>query len=57
MSDARPAIPFETIEKSIWLIRGQKIILEAIRALMKEPAKKKKAIGFGAKEAKAKYGK
>ncbi len=29
MSDARPAIPFETIEKSIWLIRGQKIILDA----------------------------
>ncbi len=34
-----------------------KVVFEAIRALMKEPAKKKKAIGFGVKEAKGKYGK
>ena len=33
------------------------LIFKALKQLMAEPAKKKKAIGFGAKEAKAKYGK
>ena len=32
-----------------------KLIFEALRQLMAEPAKKKKAIGFGAKETKGKY--
>jgi len=32
-----------------------KLIFEALKQLMAEPAKKKKAIGFGAKEAKGKY--
>ena len=31
------------------------LIFDALRQLMAEPAKKKKAIGFGAKEAKGKY--
>ena len=33
------------------------LIFKALKQLMAEPAKKKKAIGFGAKEAKGKYGK
>jgi hypothetical protein len=32
-----------------------RVIIKALKQLMAEPAKKKKAIGFGAKEAKGKY--
>ena len=34
-----------------------KVVFDTLRALMAGPAKKQKAIGFGTKEAKAKYGK
>jgi len=34
-----------------------KVVFDALRALMREPEKKKKAIGFAAKEAKGRYGK
>ena len=34
-----------------------KVVFDALRALMREPEKKKKPIGFAAKEAKGRYGK
>lgn len=41
-----PLFPAERIERAILLIRGQKVMLDAIRELRKPPKRKPKEIGY-----------